>query len=63
MKQILINMHSKHAENNLVFTKMEAKNVTETHTPKTPNVLREQEESVFLPKPTLFVSTVQPPEH
>lgn len=60
MKQILINMHSKHAENNLVFTKMEAKNVTETHTPKTPNVLREQEESVFLPKPTLFTKKEAP---
>ncbi|XP_021114333.1 progesterone-induced-blocking factor 1 isoform X2 [Heterocephalus glaber] len=54
MKQILINMHTRHSENNLLLTKMQSKDVAENQTSKTLNVPREQEDGVFIPKPTLF---------
>ena len=53
MKQIIINMCSKHSENNLFLTKMESKSVTENQA-KTLNMPREHEENIFIPKPTLF---------
>ncbi|EHB18155.1 Progesterone-induced-blocking factor 1 [Heterocephalus glaber] len=59
MKQILINMHTRHSENNLLLTKMQSKDVAENQTSKTLNVPREQEDGVFIPKPTLFVSTAK----
>lgn len=58
MKQIIINMSSKHSEN-LLLTKMESKSVTENQASKTLNMPREHEDNVFIPKPTLFVSTVK----
>lgn len=58
MKQIIINMCSKHSENNLFLTKMESKSVTENQA-KTLNMPREHEENIFIPKPTLFVSTAK----
>ncbi|XP_023565431.1 progesterone-induced-blocking factor 1 isoform X3 [Octodon degus] len=60
MKQILINMHGKHSEDSLLLTKMQAKNVTETKTSKTLTVPREQEDNVFIPKPTLFTKKEAP---
>lgn len=54
MKQIIINMCSKHSENNLLLTKMESKSVTENQPSKPLNMPREHEENVFIPKPTLF---------
>ncbi|XP_021037057.1 progesterone-induced-blocking factor 1 isoform X1 [Mus caroli] len=53
MKQIIINMCSKHSENNLFLTKMESKSVTESQA-KMLNMPREHEENIFIPKPTLF---------
>ncbi|XP_059935809.1 progesterone-induced-blocking factor 1 isoform X2 [Mesoplodon densirostris] len=55
MKQIIINMHSKRSEDNLLFTKMESKNETRKQKSKTLNVPREHEDNIFIPKPTLFV--------
>lgn len=55
MKQIIINMCSKHSENNLL-TKMESKSVTENQASKILNMPREHEDNVFIPNPTLFVS-------
>ncbi|XP_073651391.1 progesterone-induced-blocking factor 1 isoform X1 [Tursiops truncatus] len=54
MKQIIINMHSKRSEDNLLFTKMESKTVTGNQKSKTLNVPREHEDNIFIPKPTLF---------
>ncbi|XP_004845313.1 progesterone-induced-blocking factor 1 isoform X3 [Heterocephalus glaber] len=60
MKQILINMHTRHSENNLLLTKMQSKDVAENQTSKTLNVPREQEDGVFIPKPTLFTKKEAP---
>ncbi|XP_036014644.1 progesterone-induced-blocking factor 1 isoform X1 [Mus musculus] len=57
MKQIIINMCSKHSENNLFLTKMESKSVTENQA-KTLNMPREHEENIFIPKPTLFTGSL-----
>ncbi|XP_038166598.1 progesterone-induced-blocking factor 1 isoform X2 [Arvicola amphibius] len=54
MKQIIINMCSKHSENNLLLTKVESKGVTENQASKILNMPREHEDNVFIPKPTLF---------
>ncbi|KAL6037868.1 hypothetical protein STEG23_028459 [Scotinomys teguina] len=53
MKQIIINMCSKHSENSLL-TKMESKSVTENQASKILNMPREHEDNIFIPKPTLF---------
>ncbi|XP_069858959.1 progesterone-induced-blocking factor 1 isoform X1 [Dipodomys merriami] len=60
MKQILINMRSKHSESNLLHPKTESKPMTECQTPKTLNVPMEQEENIFIPKPTLFTKKEVP---
>ncbi|XP_038166597.1 progesterone-induced-blocking factor 1 isoform X1 [Arvicola amphibius] len=57
MKQIIINMCSKHSENNLLLTKVESKGVTENQASKILNMPREHEDNVFIPKPTLFTKT------
>lgn len=57
MKQIIINMYSKHSENNLLLTKVESKGVTENQASKILNMPREHEDNVFIPKPTLFTKT------
>lgn len=54
MKQIIINMCSKHSENNLLLTKVESKSVTENQASRPLTMPREHEENVFIPKPTLF---------
>lgn len=59
MKQILTNIRNKHSEDRLFLTKTESKNVTENQKPKTLNVPREHDDNIFIPKPTLFVSTVK----
>ncbi|XP_052046764.1 progesterone-induced-blocking factor 1 isoform X2 [Apodemus sylvaticus] len=53
MKQIIANMCSKHSENNLLLTKMEAERMTGNHS-KTLTMPREHEDNIFIPKPTLF---------
>jgi progesterone-induced-blocking factor 1 len=58
MKQVLINMRSKHSTNNLLLTKAESRNTTENQTLKTLNVPGEHEDNIFIPKPTLFVSII-----
>ncbi|XP_062958916.1 progesterone-induced-blocking factor 1 isoform X1 [Cynocephalus volans] len=60
MKQILINMRSKHSENNLLLTKTESKNVTENQKSKTLYVPRQHEDNTFIPKPTLFTKKEAP---
>uniref|UniRef100_A0A8D2ALM6 Progesterone immunomodulatory binding factor 1 n=1 Tax=Sciurus vulgaris TaxID=55149 RepID=A0A8D2ALM6_SCIVU len=60
MKQILINMRSKHSENNLLLTKTESKNLTENQTSKTLNLPKEHEDNIFIPKPTLFTKKEAP---
>ncbi|XP_067569809.1 progesterone-induced-blocking factor 1 isoform X1 [Pseudorca crassidens] len=60
MKQIIINMHSKRSEDNLLFTKMESKTVTGNQKSKTMNVPREHEDNIFIPKPTLFTKKEAP---
>lgn len=57
MKQIIINMCSKHSENNLLRPKMESGGVTEDQASKILSMPREHEDNIFIPKPTLFVST------
>ncbi|ELK37739.1 Progesterone-induced-blocking factor 1 [Myotis davidii] len=57
MKQILTNMRSQCSEDRLLLTKTESKNVTENQKSKILNVPREHEDNIFIPKPTLFVST------
>uniref|UniRef100_A0ABI7VZE6 Progesterone immunomodulatory binding factor 1 n=1 Tax=Felis catus TaxID=9685 RepID=A0ABI7VZE6_FELCA len=59
MKQIVTNMRSKRSEDQLLLTKTEAKNMTEDHKSKILNVPREHEDNIFIPKPTLFVSTIE----
>lgn len=59
MKQIVTNMRSKHSEDQFLLTKTDAKNMTENHKSKTLNVPREHEDNIFIPKPTLFVSTTK----
>ncbi|XP_040609074.1 progesterone-induced-blocking factor 1 isoform X3 [Mesocricetus auratus] len=54
MKQIIINMCSKHPENNLLLSRMESKGVTENQASKILNMPREHEDNIFIPKPTLF---------
>lgn len=54
MKQIIINMCSKHSENNLLLTRMESNSVTGNQASKPLNMPREHEDNVFIPKPTLF---------
>ncbi|XP_042110872.1 progesterone-induced-blocking factor 1 isoform X2 [Ovis aries] len=60
MKQIITHMRSKRSEDNLLFTKMESKNVTENQKSKTLNVPKEPEDNVFIPKPTLFTKKEAP---
>lgn len=60
MKQILCNMRSKRSEDRLLLTKPQSKNVTENQKSKTPNVPREHEDNIFLPKPTLFTKKEAP---
>ncbi|KAM6178035.1 progesterone-induced-blocking factor 1 [Rhynchocyon petersi] len=60
MKQILINMQSKHHEDNLLITKKDSKNVPENQKSKTVDVSREQEVNIFTPKPTLFTKKEAP---
>ncbi|XP_057642188.1 progesterone-induced-blocking factor 1 [Chionomys nivalis] len=57
MKQIIINMCSKHSENNLLLTNVESKGMTENQASKILNMSREHEDNVFIPKPTLFTKT------
>lgn len=57
MKQIVTNMRNKHSEDRLLLSKTEPKNVTENQKSKTLNVPQEHEDNIFIPKPTLFVST------
>lgn len=59
MKQILINLHGKHKEQNLPQSNIDVKSTTAK------NILNplvklppEHEENIFTPKPTLFVSTI-----
>lgn len=59
MKQIVTNMRSKHSEDQFLLTKTDAKSMTENHKSKTLNVPREHEDNIFIPKPTLFVSTTK----
>lgn len=59
MKQIVTNMRSKRSEDQLLLTKTEAKTMTEDHQSKTLNVPREHEDNIFIPTPTLFVSTLK----
>lgn len=54
MKQIIINMCSKHSENNLLRPKMESGGVTEDQASKILSMPREHEDNIFIPKPTLF---------
>ncbi|XP_053419815.1 progesterone-induced-blocking factor 1 isoform X3 [Nycticebus coucang] len=60
MKQILINMRSKHSENSLLLTKTGSKNVTENQKSNTLNVPREHEDNIFIPKPTVFTKKEAP---
>ena len=57
MKQVLTNMRSKRSEDRLLLTKPESKKVTGNQKSKTLNVPRDHEDNIFIPKPTLFVST------
>ncbi|KAB0343413.1 hypothetical protein FD754_020339, partial [Muntiacus muntjak] len=59
MKQIITHMRSKRSEDNLLFTKMESKNVTENQKSKTLNAPKEPEDNVFIPKPTLFTELTE----
>ncbi|XP_037655914.1 progesterone-induced-blocking factor 1 [Choloepus didactylus] len=60
MKQILINMRSKHYGDSLPLTKREPKTVMENQKSKTSDVPREHEDSTFIPKPTLFTKKEAP---
>nr|XP_051706574.1 progesterone-induced-blocking factor 1 isoform X2 [Oryctolagus cuniculus] len=60
MKQILINMRSKHAQNSLLLTKAESKPATENQKSQALNVPREHEDNIFIPKPTLFTKKEAP---
>lgn len=60
MKQILINMRSKHAQNSLLLTKAESKPATEHQKSQALNVPREHEDNIFIPKPTLFTKKEAP---
>uniref|UniRef100_A0A4W2EML5 Progesterone immunomodulatory binding factor 1 n=1 Tax=Bos indicus x Bos taurus TaxID=30522 RepID=A0A4W2EML5_BOBOX len=60
MKQIITHMRSKRSKDNLLFTKMESKNVTENQKSKTLNAPKEPEDNVFIPKPTLFTKKEAP---
>ncbi|XP_006864380.1 PREDICTED: progesterone-induced-blocking factor 1 [Chrysochloris asiatica] len=59
MKQMLINMRSKHHEGSLLLPKKDSKTVTEGPKPKALDVPREPEDNIFIPKPTLFVSIIK----
>lgn len=61
MKQVLTNMRSKRSEDRLLLTKPESKKVTGNQKSKTLNVPRDHEDNIFIPKPTLFVSTKKKP--
>ncbi|XP_045143098.1 progesterone-induced-blocking factor 1 [Echinops telfairi] len=60
MKQVLINMRSKHPESSLLLTKEDSKNVAENQKSKALDVSRDQEDSVFTPRPTLFTKKEAP---
>uniref|UniRef100_G1SRH0 Progesterone immunomodulatory binding factor 1 n=1 Tax=Oryctolagus cuniculus TaxID=9986 RepID=G1SRH0_RABIT len=60
MKQILINMRSKHAQNSLLLMKAESKPATENQKSQALNVPREHEDNIFIPKPTLFTKKEAP---
>lgn len=60
MKQILISLHGKHYEQNLPQSHIDVKSVTAKNKPN-PSVKQlseHEEENIFTPKPTLFVSTM-----
>lgn len=63
MKQIVTNMRNKRSEDTLLLTKTESKTVTENQKSKTSNVPTEREDNIFIPKPTLFVSTKKKPKN
>uniref|UniRef100_G3WRE6 Progesterone immunomodulatory binding factor 1 n=1 Tax=Sarcophilus harrisii TaxID=9305 RepID=G3WRE6_SARHA len=57
MKKTLINMHNRHCGDKLPAPKNETKIMTETTNPV--DLPKENEENVFIPKPTVFVSTIR----
>lgn len=60
MKQILISLHGKHYQQNLPQSHVDVKSATAKNKSK-PSVKllpEHEEENVFTPKPTLFVSTI-----
>lgn len=60
MKQILISLHGKRYEQNLPQSHIEVKSATAKNrsNPSVKLLLEPEEENVFTPKPTLFVSTM-----
>lgn len=60
MKQILINLHGKHKEQNLPQSNIDVKNTTAKNilNPLVKLPPEHEEENIFTPKPTLFVSTI-----
>ncbi|NXI78705.1 PIBF1 factor, partial [Rhipidura dahli] len=59
MKQIIINLHGKRSEQNLPQSVIDVKNATGKKSNTLVKLLSEhEEENIFTPKPTLFVSTM-----
>lgn len=60
MKQILINLHGKHKEQNLSQSNIDLKSTTAKNilNPLVKLPPEHEEENIFTPKPTLFVSTI-----
>lgn len=60
MKQILINLQDKHKEQNLLPSQINLKSLTAENklNPSVKLLPEYEEENVFRPKPTLFVSTM-----
>lgn len=59
MKQIIINLHGKRYEQNLPQSSIDVKNATGKKSNPLVKLLSEhEEENIFTPKPTLFVSTM-----
>ncbi|XP_029458880.1 progesterone-induced-blocking factor 1 isoform X2 [Rhinatrema bivittatum] len=59
MKQVLLNMHTKHSAEGALPSHGEAKNLTAKQNTRSPVSMLPQhheEENIFIPKPTLFVS-------
>lgn len=59
MKQIIITLHGKHYEQNLPQSHIDVKSATGKKSISLVKLLPEhEEENIFTPKPTLFVSTM-----